>query len=355
MDRPGRRRPRPPPSPGCGPPGYPAALQRAIIGALITDRFADRRKALADLISAHAWWRNNLYGSSDGAKIIAMRQKIFRDEKDMREQLLGPDTARSDLVRAQQLRQFGDLPAAKMSELARISSDYDELINEVRTDSQGILLPEDRAKLAYLEQEKRADVVKLLSPEELLAFDMRSSPTAQQLKYQLSAFKPTEEEYRAIFPIAQAFDAQYNGGNVDTHDARRNASSATRRWPGSSRILPGRSSRPSAPPSSRRRPMAALHPDQRPGHAAPAARHRHGRDRRDPEGLLRAGRRDPFRQKPHARPAYAPMYNALGTQAAGQLAPALGGDAGVAAYKQTGAGNWLANLTRPAPAAETAH
>ena len=40
-------------------------------------------------------------------------------------------------------------------------------------------------------------------------------------------------------------------------------------------------------------------------------------------------------------------YNALGAQATATLAPALGGDAGIAAYKQTGAGNWLNNLTRP--------
>ncbi len=211
--------------------GYPPALQRAILGALITARFADRHKALADLIAAHAWWRGNLYGSADGAKITKMRQQIARDEKAMREQLLGPDPASSELVHAQQVRQFGDLPVDKMSELSRINSDYGEMLSEVRTDAQGILLPEDREKLAYLEQEKRADIVKLLSPDELLAYDMRSSPTAQQLKYQLSAFKPTEAEYSAIFPIAQAFNAQYNNGDNETMTAaqrqQRNAAMAS--------------------------------------------------------------------------------------------------------------------------------
>ncbi len=180
--------------------GYPPALQRAILGSLITARFADRHKALADLISAHPWWQSNLFGSADGAKIITMRQQIARDEKEMREQLLGPDPASSDLQHAQQVRQYGNLPADKMSELSRISSDYDELMGEVRNDSQGILLPEDREKLAYLDQEKRADLVKLLTPDELLAYDMRSSPTAQQLEYRLSAFKPSEAEYTGDLP-----------------------------------------------------------------------------------------------------------------------------------------------------------
>ncbi len=49
------------------------------------------------------------------------------------------------------------------------------------------------------------------------------------------------------------------------------------------------------------------------------------------------------------------QFNTLGAQAAAQLAPTLGGEAGVAAYKQTGAGNWLVNLQRPPPPPPAKH
>jgi hypothetical protein len=324
--------------------GYPPALQRAILGALITARFADRHKALADLISAHAWWQGNLYGSADGAKIITLRQQIAHDEKAMREQLLGPDPAGSELAHAQQVRQFGDLPVDKMSELSRISSDYDELLAEVRTDSQGILLPEDREKLAYLEQEKRADIVKLLSPDELLAYDMRSSPTAQQLKYQLSAFKPTEAEYTAIFPIAQSFNAQYNGGDNETMTAaqrqQRNAALASVVPDIQAVLTPERATefKEKTDPAYIQTDALVTRlqlPDTTTAEVVAV--------QKDYTTRATAIRSDQT-LTPDERTV---AYNVLGAQATATLAPALGGDAGIAAYKQTGAGGWLNNLTRP--------
>jgi hypothetical protein len=189
--------------------GYPLSLQRAILAALIAERFADRHKAIADMVNAVPWWRGNLFGSADGAKVITARQALQREEKDALDQLLGTDAGTSDYTRAKQARANGDLPPGKASELNRIVSDYNELTNEVRNAAQYILLPEDRAKLALLETEKRADIMKLLSTDELFEYDLRSSPTAVQLRQTLAAFQPTDDEYRAIFRVQFPFDARY--------------------------------------------------------------------------------------------------------------------------------------------------
>jgi hypothetical protein len=194
--------------------GFPVSLQRAIIGALVAEQFADRHHALAEMIRAQPWWAM-MFNSASGGKIMTARQQLQRDEKDAIDALLGPDAGTTTYAHARQERQFGDLPPAKLSELDRINSDYNELISDVRNSSQGILLKEDRDKIAYLEKEKRDDITKLLTPDELFAYDLRSSPTANSLRTQLASFNPTEDEFRAIFKAQQAFDAQYGGGNFE--------------------------------------------------------------------------------------------------------------------------------------------
>ena len=56
--------------------------------------------------------------------------------------------------------------------------------------------------------ERQADPEGVLSPEELEAYDLRASPTANQLRYNLTAFDATEDEYRAIFKVQRAYDEQ---------------------------------------------------------------------------------------------------------------------------------------------------
>lgn len=199
--------------------GFPPNLQRAIISALIAQQFADRHHALAELIKAQPWWTS--FNSAASAKIMATRQQLQRDEKDAIDALLGANSGTTAYAHAQQVRKFGELPAEKLSTLNQIDSDYNDLINEVRRNAQGILLKEDRDKIAYLEKEKRDDITKVLTPDELFEYDLRSSPTASSLRTQLAAFSPTEAEFRAIFKAQQAFDAQYGGGSFEMMTAEQ--------------------------------------------------------------------------------------------------------------------------------------
>ncbi|HUR56981.1 MAG TPA: hypothetical protein VM029_04695 [Opitutaceae bacterium] len=201
--------------------GYPPSLQRAILAALIAEKFAARHQAIADMINAQPWWRGNLYGSAVGAKVITARQAVQREEKEMLDQLLGADSGATAYSRAKQARQNGDLTPEKASELSRILSDYNELMQEVRNAAGNILLPEDRAQLALLEKERRADIAKLLSADELFEYDLRSSPTAGQLRMTLSAFNPTDDEYRAIFRVQFPFDSRYGSPELMSAEQMR--------------------------------------------------------------------------------------------------------------------------------------
>jgi hypothetical protein len=88
-----------------------------------------------------------------------------------------------------------------------------------------VVFPEDREKLSYLERERQADLVRLLTPEELAQYELRNSPTAQGLRNQLRHFAPTEKEYVAMFDVQRSFDERYGRTQLsgEQEDRRRDA------------------------------------------------------------------------------------------------------------------------------------
>jgi hypothetical protein len=187
--------------------GYPTSVVRAIIGAEISERFAARRKELIGSTEDTPFWKQDgYYAFLDPKKMAAIRD-LYREQTQMFKDVLGPDAIQvSDEARASQRRRFGDLPPEKVDQLTNILSDYNEMKSEIYAASRGITLPEDREKLAYLDKEQRADLAKVLTPQELEEYDLRSSPTANRMRSQLGIFKPTEEEFRAIFKVQKALD-----------------------------------------------------------------------------------------------------------------------------------------------------
>ncbi len=204
--------------------GVSPRMLRAIVSGLIAQRFADRHQALVDAILAKPWWQGESYEAYQDPKITAMRRQLARDEHNALYELLGPEEPETEFDRAWSERRYGGISAAKQESIRQINGDYDDLMAEVRERAHGIILPEDRAKLAYLEQQKRADVAKLLSPDELATLDLHSSPTANNLRKTLNDFDPTEDEFRALFKIQQGIDTQFGEGknqNLSQDDRRQ--------------------------------------------------------------------------------------------------------------------------------------
>ena len=111
--------------------------------------------------------------------------------------------------RANRERLYGNISAEKADQLSAIDRDYGEVSKAVREKTKGILLPEDRAQLAAIEAERRADLAQVLTPQELLEYDFRSSPSAATVRQSLRNFEATEEEFRALTTLQLAFDKTY--------------------------------------------------------------------------------------------------------------------------------------------------
>jgi hypothetical protein len=189
--------------------GFPPAVVRAVVAALVDEKYAAQRKALLAKQDETPFWQRSSYGYD--SKLMASLRDLNKQERDETKSLLGPDglAGSNDERQAWQRRQYGDLPAEKLEQMQAILSDYGDLRSDIYSKANGVMLPEDREKIALLEKEQRADLSALLAPEELENYELRSSNTAHLIRSQLSIFKASEAEFRALFKATRAAEDQY--------------------------------------------------------------------------------------------------------------------------------------------------
>lgn len=189
--------------------GFPPTVVRAMVAAAVHESFLPKYRAALPA-SANEWdyWRAGT--TYYDTKMYSTVRALAREEGDTLNRLLGPDaTAGDNPLEVLNVRKYGPISAEKAEQLKRIGEDYTEMIYDARNAMLGLKLPGDAEKIAYLEAEQRADIAKLLTPEELEAYNLRSSLAAAQLRSRLAGFDPTPEEFRAIFAKQQEFDAKY--------------------------------------------------------------------------------------------------------------------------------------------------
>jgi hypothetical protein len=207
--------------------GFPPGMMLVLVNQRLLARHADalgKFRAPAD----YDYWRKNAYEDALSPEDRAARRALSRQIADERRQLLGDDAdLATQYERANRERLYGDLPVEKVDQLTAINRDYSEITALLRDRARGMILPEDREQFARLEQEKRADLARLLTPEELREYDLRSSPSAAAVRQQLRNFDVTEDEYRALVGLQLAFDATYgNRNNLGGEQEQRRTAAA---------------------------------------------------------------------------------------------------------------------------------
>lgn len=193
--------------------GFPPSVVRAVVNSQVNELFKARRAALRPQQEEKPFWvaEGNPFSMGYDAKYYAAMRDLSREQSKMVKDIVGEDTS-ENAATANQRRRFGDLPRDKTDQLSRIEQDYNDLRNELSLSSRGIILAEDRQKMALLEQEKRADLAQILGPQELEDYLMRTSRTTNQLRQTLGLMNATEAEFRAIYAAQSPFDEKYNNG-----------------------------------------------------------------------------------------------------------------------------------------------
>ena len=160
-------------------------------------------------------------------KIQAEWRELSNAEQKQLKDLLGPDPDNGVAVRLRR-----ELPGAaedQIEQLAQIRERYDELRSDFYNARGGsAILPDEREKLTAMDKAMHAEFSAVLSPAQLEDYDLRTSNVANNLRYNLNAFDPTEQEFRALYKLQSAFDDQFamNYGPSMSQDQMRARSAA---------------------------------------------------------------------------------------------------------------------------------
>lgn len=185
--------------------GFPPKLQRALLYAYLREASADRLKALEGEVARRPFWQNPI---QDNATQLASRQ-LYREMQQTVRDLLGDDD--DELNNFYQGRRLDGLAPAKAAEVRALLRDFDDRRNDVYAASGGMITggSEAQKRLDALELEQRNAIRQTLTAEEFADYELRNSSTSQNLRSMLSAFAPSEQEFRAIYALQADFDQRF--------------------------------------------------------------------------------------------------------------------------------------------------
>lgn len=188
--------------------GVPDETVRNLVSSAIWSRFSERMKALQPKPDPNKpWWKNdqnNWFGNLTREQ-RAEQRRLQREATDETTRILGPN--KDNYGWGWQDSRLSFLSEDKRQDFQEIEQDYQDLTMEIQQEMNGFTLPSDTEKLRFLEEEKKRDLAAILTPAELEDYELRMSKTAQQLRWKMTRFDGTEEEYRKVFALQKAFDA----------------------------------------------------------------------------------------------------------------------------------------------------
>lgn len=201
--------------------GFPPHIVRAILAAQLHRDFAARRKAIEGARDATYWKSEAL----DPKKQIELRQLSREEQKELRT-LLGPEADNDGYSSVYRDRGLSGVPPEKADLVRNVIRDFDEQRQDfylsLQVGGSISMTPADTEKLRAIEKAQHAEIAKVLSPAELENYDLVASNTAQSLRYQLTAFDATEQEFRTLFKLQRDFEDRLGGiyGPMSQDDMR---------------------------------------------------------------------------------------------------------------------------------------
>ncbi len=178
--------------------GLPPSLLNAVVSNRLHRALNHRLRDLRNENSEDGYWTGTPDLNPDQRRAIIQLQSEI--ETQLRE-LLGDDY-RNDPIRIAELqRRYGPIDPAKLPRLEAIISDYQSLAASYTVTM--FELPGDVETLTLIQQEQQRDLAALLSPSELLEFNVRNDPAAHRLRQSLGVMQPTEAEFRQLLPLWQ--------------------------------------------------------------------------------------------------------------------------------------------------------
>src|SRR5687768_1203177 len=98
------------------------------------------------------------------------------------------------------------LPTGKQTQLLKLEQKFAaRLIKNMKGQPNA----EDMKAMKKVQEEKEAEMTKILSPQEKEEYDLRMSQTSMIMRFQLGGFEPSEQEFKDIFKLRKKFDDEF--------------------------------------------------------------------------------------------------------------------------------------------------
>lgn len=187
--------------------GFPPREVRMILGWAISEQMRIKQEAIRGRLEDTPYWKYPYATTPDQQ---AQMSELYREMNALHyKYIAGPASLAENpdvLLNAQ--RRFGKLPLEKLHLLTVLEHDAEQMQLEAnKTFFGSARSPEEMKKgretLIALEREKLAQVAKILTPAELEQYELRGS-RASGLANSLAAFRPTEDEFKAIYALEKA-------------------------------------------------------------------------------------------------------------------------------------------------------
>lgn len=194
--------------------GCPEQTVRDIVLAIVNKQFAPRFAANKPQPQPYWQKRRRTYVNVEQAKELAAiekeRQAILKD-------LLGYEVKDADHrgYKPEERDEFTFLSAERRAALGdtlnnlRRQQEEKMAMYRAEVESRKGGEQEIAAMWRHLQREAREQLAGLLTKEELEEYDLRTSGTAQSLRYTLSGFEPTPEEFREVFRMQRELDERF--------------------------------------------------------------------------------------------------------------------------------------------------
>ena len=199
--------------------GCPEETIRDIIIADVNKLFDSRRKELFPATNKFEYWKggNFLANLLDESK-MQKEQVLNAEKRALLKELLGvdvPDTG--DLISGTKTfdAMLDFLPAEKRTQIMELEQKFAARIAKSMKDIQR----GDLNALKKLQAEKDEEMLKFLSQDEKVEYDLRMSQTAMMMRMQMGDFEASEQEFRDLFKLRKEFDDEFGAFGIPSSNA----------------------------------------------------------------------------------------------------------------------------------------
>jgi hypothetical protein len=196
--------------------GVPEQTIRDIVTADVRQVFASKRaEVLAAGYSDFRFWDHFPDDPETRADRMRQRREVDDAMGDVLRELLGPDvippSMDNDWKLAELNLQLAFLPSDKRDATSRLLLRYADIDAHIKSLADGRRPTEDPVELQRiidLYEAKRAELARLITPEEFEQIELTASWTADNLRRAMVRFEPSEEEFRTIFHVWREHDEE---------------------------------------------------------------------------------------------------------------------------------------------------